>query len=160
MSKYLDENGLSTLWTKIKNTFVQKTQEATSSVLGLVKVGSNISLSSGTISLSAANVKSALGTDTYSGSGNTDAIVKRAFQPWGSTLKVRMHTSGHFLVTIDNDTMYVGWIAGNPVGVNFTKVNPESGGATASASISGNDITITCSGEHSICCWYCNGVKQ
>lgn len=51
---------------------------ATSSALGLVKIGSNISVSSGTISLTKANVTSALGYTPPTSSG-TDQCAQVAF---------------------------------------------------------------------------------
>lgn len=50
MGKLLDDTGLKTLWDKIKNNFVKKTDYATASTYGIVKIGSRLSISSGVLS--------------------------------------------------------------------------------------------------------------
>ena len=56
MGKLLDEAGVTTLWNKIKSNFVKKTDYATASTHGIVKIGSGISVNDGVISATGYNL--------------------------------------------------------------------------------------------------------
>lgn len=56
MGKLLDEAGVTTLWNKIKSNFVKKTDYATASTHGIVKIGSGINVNDGVISATGYNL--------------------------------------------------------------------------------------------------------
>nr|DAQ05497.1 MAG TPA: Trichohyalin-plectin-homology domain [Crassvirales sp.] len=89
---------------------------ATASVLGGVKVGSNITVSSGTISLTKANVTAALGytpptTDTTYAQATSSALglVKIGYAESGKNYPVELNSSGQMFVNVpwsDTNTTY------------------------------------------------------
>lgn len=89
---------------------------------------------------------------------STDTIVRAARTWYGRTAKVSLRPAGHFLVLINQTAIYLGWFAGDPVEVNFTRVGGE-GGVTATASLFGTVLTITASQNAAITVLYFNGEK-
>ena len=105
---------------------------ATSSTLGGVKVGSNITVSSGTISLTKANVTAALGytpptsdtNTTYSqATSSTLGLVKIGYTESGKNYPVELNSSGQMYVNVpwtDNNTTYS---AGTGISISSNKIS-------------------------------------
>lgn len=93
------------------------------------------------------------------GTASVDTVMRAARLWWGSSLKVKLNPIGHFLVLVNQTAIYLGWFAGSPATVNFTRVGG-TGGTTASASLSDNVLTVTASENAAITVLYFNGEKQ
>lgn len=110
-----DASGNITITSTDTNT-VYTLPTATASVLGGVKVGSNITVSSGTISLTKANVTAALGytpptTDTTYAQATSSALglVKIGYAESGKNYPVELNSSGQMFVNVpwsDTNTTY------------------------------------------------------
>lgn len=110
-----DASGNITITSTDTNT-VYSLPNATASVLGGVKVGSNITVSSGTISLTKANVTAALGytpptTDTTYAQATSSALglVKIGYAESGKNYPVELNSSGQMYVNVpwsDTNTTY------------------------------------------------------
>lgn len=110
-----DASGNITITSTDTNT-VYTLPTATASVLGGVKVGSNITVSSGTISLTKANVTAALGytpptTDTTYAQATSSALglVKIGYAESGKNYPVELNSSGQMYVNVpwsDTNTTY------------------------------------------------------
>ena len=110
-----DASGNITITSTDTNT-VYSLPNATASVLGGVKVGSNITVSSGTISLTKANVTAALGytpptTNTTYAQATSSALglVKIGYAESGKNYPVELNSSGQMYVNVpwsDTNTTY------------------------------------------------------
>lgn len=110
-----DASGNITITSTDTNT-VYSLPNATASVLGGVKVGSNITVSSGTISLTKANVTAALGytpptTNTTYAQATSSALglVKIGYAKSGKNYPVELNSSGQMYVNVpwsDTNTTY------------------------------------------------------
>ena len=99
-----------------------------------------------------------INTSRYEGYAAPDTIVRAARTWYGTTCKVKLNPTGHFLVLINHTRIYLGWFAGSPVQVNFTSIAGD--GVTATASLSGNELTITASQNAAITVLYFNGYRM
>lgn len=131
-------------WTDTNTTY----SAATSSALGLVKIGSNITNSSGTISLTQANVTSALGyTPMNSSVVNFEMNNSGSLKNYGGFIDFHFHDSNGKPTNasgtvVDTTPDYTSRIIENAAGqIDINGVKMKSG--TITGSLSGNASTAT-----------------
>lgn len=105
--------------------------------------------------------KTVLSAPSDSSNGITDVILKRAYQPWGTTLKIKLAAAGHALVLHNHTTAYLLWMAGNDGAVSVS--NSRIIGSTtltftlSNQNVANNTLTITAPSTGSITCIYTRG---
>ena len=148
---YTSGTNISISGTTINCTYSYSLPTATSSVLGGVKVGSNITLSSGTISLSKSNVTSALGFTP----ANVNEIPIALPNPYALTINGTSYTGSSAVSintarilstsTLSSSTVYAGYSYNNTLSRTISSLSGFSSSNPDSVIISIARLTFTAS---------------
>lgn len=151
---YTAGTNISISGTTINCTYSYSLPTATASVLGGVKIGSNISVSSGTISLTSANVTSALGF-TPAKTSDIPKIPAALPNPYALTINGTSYTGSSAVVintarilstsTLSSSTVYAGYSYNNTLSRTISSLSGFSSSNPDSVIISTAKLTFTAS---------------
>lgn len=100
-----------------------------------------------------------LNASRYTGFADPDTIVRAARLWFGTNLKIKLQPVGHFLVLVNQTSMYLGWFAGTPVEVNLTKI-AGTDNITLTTVLTDDELSITASTQCAITVLYFNGYRN
>ena len=89
---------------------------------------------------------------------NPDTIVRIARKWFGTEVKVKAELAGHFMVLVNHQRAYQGWIAGNPPAVNLTQIFGSSGPEVTAAIDNDGNLVITATAQCGLSVLYTSGV--